>query len=202
VRASSARVNGLRLENAFARFKDFKESELEIKAEARGDLGQGLGYVQQTPIGPMLGDIFQGLQGSGSLQADVDLLLPLKDLSHRKVLIHTQLKDAQAALKGLEERATAINGRLSVRGTAVRDVNLTGVWLGGPVNASSDDSTPGTIITTRGHFLAGDIARALQMPAALNAGGIRHRRQRRLACDHQFPRRRTRRQSAALHRGF
>ena len=171
VRASSARVNGLRLENAWARFKDFKDSELEIKAGVSGDLGQGLGYVQQTPIGPVLGDIFQNLQGNGALQAEVDLLLPLKDLTHRKVSVRTQLKDAQASLKGLEQRATEINGQLNVRNTAVRDVNLTGEWLGGGVKVGSDDSTSGTIITVRGNFSASEVARALKFPVAFEVAG-------------------------------
>jgi uncharacterized protein (TIGR02099 family) len=171
VRARSARVNGLRIANAVARFKDFKDSELEIKTEIGGDLRQGLEYVQQTPLGPALGDVFQSLQGGGVLQADVDLYLPLKDLTHRKTRVHARLKDAEASLKGLEQHATAITGEFEVRNTVMRDVNLTGVWLGGPVNAGSDDSTSGTIITAQGHFLAGDIARALKFPTAFDVAG-------------------------------
>jgi len=44
---------------------DYKAPIFEIDGKAGGDLQQALAYVQASPLGPIIGEQFMGLTGSG-----------------------------------------------------------------------------------------------------------------------------------------
>ena len=50
---------------------DYKAPVLEIAGKASGDLRKALAYVQGSPLGPIVGEQFMSLSGSGPAQYEV-----------------------------------------------------------------------------------------------------------------------------------
>ncbi len=131
IRAAGGRVSGLRVTSASASVADFRNTELRVQATARADVHEGLAFLQQSPLGPTLGQQFARLRGSGAMQADVRLHLPLRRMGDREIEVTAALTEAAVSLQGLDAPATDVSGRLTVRNTLLAAADLHGQWLAG-----------------------------------------------------------------------
>jgi uncharacterized protein (TIGR02099 family) len=157
----TARIGGLQVTEASGGFADFKESVLKIAAAATGDLSAGLRFLQSSPIGDALGETFQDLRGTGVIQSQVNLLLPIKDIESRRIAVTTKLNDATVRLVGLQAPVTQLSGSLIVRQQLPVEADLHGEFLGGPVEVTitPDDNTDETAtLVARGHTTAEKLA--------------------------------------------
>lgn len=171
-KASAGDINGLSMENATARMKEYRDSELEIKAQVRGDLDNSLRFVQQSPIGPAIGDLFQQLEGRGATRAEADLYLPLKEFAKRRVNIEVQLANARAGLRGIPQQATALNGNLHVLNDAVTTASISGEFLQGPVAITTAPVTGNHYnVIASGHAAATSAAQFLRLPGFVKLNG-------------------------------
>lgn len=170
--ASAGRVNGLSLQRAAGSIRDYRDAEVRVQARARGDLQQGLAFVQQSPVGPKVGDLFMRLSGAGALQADADLYLPLKNFSRRKIDIDVGLRDARVSMAGYNQSADQLAGTLHIANEAVTDAALSGRFLQGRFTTRAEAQGPGryNIIAT-GQAAAQPLAQFLKLPAWVRLDG-------------------------------
>lgn len=171
-KASAGDVNGLSLDNASARMKDYRDSELEIKAQMHGDLGNSVRFVQQSPIGPAIGDLFQQLEGKGAIRATADLYLPLKEFAKRRINIDVQMDNARAGLQGVTQQATNLNGKLHVFNDAVTGASITGEFLQGPFALTTAPLGNNRFnIVANGHATSTAASQFLHVPSFVKLNG-------------------------------
>jgi len=175
-KVKSGTVNGLRVLDANARFVDFKEGDLTIKARASGDLGTALGFLQKSPVGTELGTTFMSLRGEGPITADVDLLLPVKNLADRRVVVATRLEGARVALEDSPHVIEQLAGTLRIEDKRVISPALDGSYLGGPIHiefapAAASDGRFDNIVRMRATTPAPALAQALGAPTTVKLDG-------------------------------
>lgn len=170
----TAMVGGLQVSKISGDFADFKAGNLNVKAQAAGDLGDALRLLQTSPIADALGSQFQSLTGQGSTTADVSMRLPLKHIADRQVLVTTQLADAKVTSATLVAPVTSLSGSLTVRQSLPEAADLRGQWLGGPLTvaiAPVPAATPKALLTATGRAEAAQLIPLLHLPASVSISG-------------------------------
>lgn len=172
IRSSAAQVGDLKVHSADARIRDLKDGVLVINAAADGDVGQGLSFLKQSPLGPKLGEQFARLEGSGRMATKVRLYLPIKQLANRDIEVANQLTDATVALAGVDAPVRRLSGSLTVRNTLVASAALKGQWLGGPLSVDiRPDGRNASLLTAEGRATAERLEAVLQTSASLHLQG-------------------------------
>jgi uncharacterized protein (TIGR02099 family) len=170
-------VHGLPIVEGVGRFEDFKQSVLELKATAHGELDNALTYVQLSPIGTSIGTQFMALHGKGTIKAQVDLRLPLKEIEKRKVIIDSQITDAVVGTKEIPQTITELNGSLKIRDYALFGVDLRGRFLDGPVTIKGGvegrytGRGAGLLIAAQGRAQGAALAAFARLPASIPLQG-------------------------------
>jgi uncharacterized protein (TIGR02099 family) len=166
-RIESGRVGRVAIEKGEVSVIDWRDGGLTAHLPSAGDLGEALGLLQRSPLGPRLGDLFMGLSGRGTVQGEVLLDLPLKRLSDRVITVAVRTESAELREKGVAEPLTNLTGALVVRNGALFAPRLDGELLGGPIRIAIDtpEDTParrrvtvaaaGTLLGERLQRLAG-----------------------------------------------
>ncbi|MGE0115341.1 MAG: YhdP family protein [Steroidobacteraceae bacterium] len=171
-RATAGQVNGVKLDHAEGRIKDFRDAEIDIKAQAQGDLANGLTYVQQSPVGPAIGNLFQQLSGRGELQSRVSLYFPLKDFARHKVDVDVTLKNASVSLAGVRQSAEQIKGRLHILNDAITAADLHGQFLQGEFAVAAEPVLRGRYnVVATGLAQARPLMQFLKLPAWIRLDG-------------------------------
>ncbi len=169
---TAGELGGLRVGQARFRMADYKAPVLEIAGKASGDLRKALAYVQGSPLGPIVGEQFMSLSGSGPAQYEVSLTLPviaqeaLAELTApppaRDYTVRAALDGVTVALPALRAPAQRVKGTFELHNYDVRIAGLRGSILDGPFELSA---VPGR--TSR------DIEAAIDLTAKGRAGGAR-----------------------------
>lgn len=175
IRAGS--VNGLAIESGTAQFADFRQAELAIKAQARGDLGSALTYLQSTPVGEVLGRTFMDLRARGDSAVEVDLLLPVTHLEDRKVDVLARIDRGSVTLLGTGHVLDGLQGSLRVQNRQVSSpTGFGGSYLGGPIRidlAAEPTARPAeNVIRAYGQTPGPELAAAMNIPETVGLGGI------------------------------
>lgn len=169
--ASSVTLHGLHIGSASARFKDFKEATLELKASVSGELRQALEYLQQSPLGARLGDVFMALRASGQMNSEATLVLPLKKTTRRKIDVLARLGDAQVELAGGPAPATAVNGSVRVREQGISNITVSGRFLQGPFAVTTVETGKSPSFIASGQVGAVELADFLRLPEFVKLAG-------------------------------
>ena len=179
--SGTAMVGNLKVAKISGDFADFKRGNLEVKAQAAGDLGDALKLLQTSPIREALGTLFQSLQGQGSTTMDVSMHLPLKRIADRQILVTTHLADARVTSAALAAPVTSLSGSLTVRQSLPETADLRGHWLGGPLQVSI---APVPAATPKACSDGNRTGRRIATDAAAApAGHCQHQRRHRVAAD-------------------
>jgi uncharacterized protein YhdP len=103
---------------------DYRAPVLEVDGKRSGDLQHALAYVQASPLGPVIGDQFMGLTGSGPAQYQVQLTLPVISADvlaempapppPRDYTVRAMLDGVTVALPALRAPAQRVKGRARV----------------------------------------------------------------------------------------
>jgi uncharacterized protein (TIGR02099 family) len=175
VKLASAAAADLKIDSAEARFVDFRNGELEIRATAHGDAADALGYLAATPLDAMAEGNFSSVEARGKLKAGVDLFFPFRDFDRRRVMVHVALEDGSMNRKGSSLEATDLNGDADIDGAQVIHADLHGRMLGGAFQMTA--RPPRNRAATRSYLefhgeVSGDSLRAaLSLPADLPIAG-------------------------------
>ena len=157
----TARVGELHVTDATGGFADFKQGDLKIAATANGDLSAALDFLQKSPVGAVIGPQFMALRGQGATHSKVSLLLPITHVENRRLSVATKLSGATVSLADVNAPVTQLNGSLIVRQSLPVEADLSGSWLGGPLNVviTPDDQTDASAtVVARGRALADRLA--------------------------------------------
>jgi uncharacterized protein (TIGR02099 family) len=174
-RLESARVGGVALGSADARFADFKTGELEIHVSASGDAGDALRFLRATPLDLSTEHAFSSVEASGSMQSKVNLFLPFKDFVHRRVLVHGHLEGVTLNRVGSTTAATELSGDFDVDGAQVAHADIRGRVLGGSFQMQArtprNRAPNRTQLEFRGTLTGEALRAALSLPAGISIGG-------------------------------
>ena len=171
----SANAGGLKIDSGDARFADFKTGELQVHATLAGDASAALRFLSATPLNRMAEQAFSQVNGRGALSAGVSLLLPFKNFSQRRVLVHGRLAGVTLSRTGLPLTATALSGEFDVDGAQVARADISGRLLGGPlrIQARAPRGKPvtRTQLDLRGTLEGEALRAALDLPPRFSIRG-------------------------------
>ena len=172
IHSTGASIGELRIVDATADIRDLKETVLSVKASARGDIGEGLRFLRESPLGPKLGAQFAKLSGAGEMTTSVRLHLPIRQMANRDIEVTTRVANATASLEGLEAPVRELAGALTVRNTLVASADLQGQWLGGPANLTiTPDGRSASVLTAQGHATAERMQAVAPVPPTIGLRG-------------------------------
>jgi uncharacterized protein (TIGR02099 family) len=174
-RLESARVGGVTLGSADARFADFKTGELEIHIDASGDADDALRFLRATPLDLSAEHAFSSVEAKGSMQSKVNLFLPFKDFVHRRVLVHGHLEGVTLNRVGSITAATDLNGDFDIDGAQVAHADIHGRVMGGSFQMQArtprNRAPNRTQLEFRGTLTGEALRAALSLPAGIAIGG-------------------------------
>jgi len=169
---ASGELGGLKLSQTRFLMADYRAPILEIDGKAGGDLQKALAYVQASPLGPIIGEQFMGLTGSGPAQYQVQLSLPVISAEvlaampvpppPRDYSVRVLLDGATVALPALRAPAQRVKGTFELHNYDVKIAGLRGTILDGPFELSAN---PGR--TSR------EVEAAVELTASGRAGGAK-----------------------------
>lgn len=164
--ATAGDVNGLVLERAEGRIKDYRDSEINITARTQGSLDNAVRFVQQSPVGPAIGSLFQRLTAQGDMQGNASMYFPLKDFAKRRVDIGVSLKDATVSLADVAQQAKSINGSLRILNDGIVAADLRGEFLQNAFAVTTESAGRGRYnVVANGIAQAQPLAQFLKLPA-------------------------------------
>ncbi len=131
-RLDGGEVGGVRLDRAEVGIADMHDTVIDVAAQASADLGVALPFVQNSPVGALLGSQFMGLVGSGPAQFTVKLHLPANSIDPHDYVIGTNLRGVTVNLPALRAPAERVTGLFEIHNLDMRAQSLRGTMLGGP----------------------------------------------------------------------
>lgn len=172
IRCTGARVGELRVAAAIADIADLKDTNLVIEASASGDLGAGLQFLKQSPLGPRLGERFARLNGQGPMNASVHLHLPIRHMDDREIDVTSRFSEATAWLQNVDAPVRQLAGTLTVKNTLIAAADLTGVWLGGPLEVTvQPEGKSASVLNAKGEATAAMLQPVLGLPSMVRLSG-------------------------------
>ncbi len=147
---NTGNVAGLPINNARVMIPDLRKGLLNIRADQRVELGQTLDLLRALPVSRGLGPIMARLKGSGPLQADLDLRVPVLRPADYRLRIDAEASDAELALDGIDYGFSAINGKVRVRNARLDADDLRAELLGEAVQIQLRSVAPGS--AAYGHY--------------------------------------------------
>jgi uncharacterized protein (TIGR02099 family) len=133
---TSGKLAGVAVRRGQVAIPDFRNAVIDIDANAEGDVGAALAYLQGSPLAPRLGPLFNQLSGSGPAAYEVALTLPLKDLASRDYQVRTEFRSATVSLPALRAPVVDLTGTLDLHNLDAYATDLRGSFLDGPFTAS------------------------------------------------------------------
>ena len=175
VHTPGATLGDLHVGSADARFADFKDATLTVRAEITGKASAALRFLRDTPIGRHAHGGFSAVRATGPVRAGVHLRLPFEDLADRRVIVHGVLKGVRLSRVGLPAAASALAGDFTVDGSAIVQADLNGRLLGGPLRVFAKAPAGARLRRTRLRFrgvaTGAALGAAIGAPAAGRIGG-------------------------------
>ena len=173
----SGRVGGLSLRRGAVAIADLKEPVIDIDASGDGDLGEALGMLQKSPLGPTFGRQFMQLAGSGATAFALKLHLTPHDPADRNYEVRAHLDQATVSLPLLRVPAQQVSGELVVARRDIRSSDLRGTFLGGPFSitvAPGDPSAPeldSVVVEGSGRAAGAELPAFIGLPAGIRMAG-------------------------------
>ncbi|HEX2493747.1 MAG TPA: YhdP family protein [Steroidobacter sp.] len=172
IHATAANIGALRITDAKAEIKDFKDAALTIKAHAKGDVADGLNLLKTSPIAPKLGEQFAQLEGAGAMSADVRFFLPIRQMANHDIEVKARFARATARLTHLQAPVRQLTGVLTVRNALPVAADLKGQWLGGPVHVViTPEGRNGSVLTAQGRASAESLRASFHVPETIGLRG-------------------------------
>lgn len=115
---------------------------LTARGKSQDDLGNMIGYVNNSPVGEILGGLLERSKGAGPASVELGLKIPLASGPFPEVNTRVNLQGVSLTLSEVMPELTELSGEVSVTPTGVKLTGLTAKGLGGPViiDGGSDDA--------------------------------------------------------------
>ena len=180
-------LGALKLGQAKFVMAEYRAPVLQIDGQASGDLRQALAYLQGSPLGPVIGDQFMSLTGSGPARYDVQLTLPVisdevlatlpKPWPLRDYRVRAMLDGVTVALPALRAPAQRVQGNFELHNYEVKAAGLRGTILDGPFELSaspgrlSRDLDAAIDLTAQGRAAGALLPAFVGLPATITMSG-------------------------------
>lgn len=171
--ASRGSIGGVPFTDAEISSGDLRDAIYAARGSVRTDAGRAIRMLQATPLAPSFGALFAGLAASGPVQADVAMVLPVKDFDRRVVTVMADLDGVTLRPRQQPIEVSEVRGTLWVRNREVEAPALSGRALGGRFDASIATTVQGsgdllTRVEAQGNLQGASLAPVARMP--VNAG--------------------------------
>jgi uncharacterized protein (TIGR02099 family) len=171
--ASRGSIGGVPFTAAEINSADLREAVFAARGRSETDAGRAIRMLQATPLAPSFGALFAELTGSGPVQGEVAMYLPIKHLDRRVVTVQSRLAGVTLLHRKQPWQLTDVAGDLWVRNREMQAPALTGRALGGRWQASIATLTLGngnlrTTVNAQGSLQGATLAPLARMP--VNAG--------------------------------
>lgn len=167
VQGRSARVLGAKLANMRVTIPSLlsAQTDLLIEGEAAGPANEFLKFIEASPVRRMTDAFTVGMRAEGDGRLDLKLQLPLENLADSKVsgafeftskriLVHAQLPPVEA-----------VKGKVKFGETGLRQLDVRGRLLGGPVVISGRTARGGGLrVVARGDAKTGELGKLFEHP--------------------------------------
>jgi uncharacterized protein (TIGR02099 family) len=160
--ASRGRIGGVAFTDAEVQSGDLRDAIFAARGKSRTDAGRGIRMLQSTPLAPSFGVMFAGLTGSGPVDAELAMYLPIKDFDRRVVTVVANFDGITLRHRDQPFEVTGITGDLWVRNREMQAPAITGRALGGRFDAS--------IATTR--LAGGDLRTVLEASGSAQGAAL------------------------------
>lgn len=138
------------IQQAQVKIDSFSNSEyISISGDVKGDLGQAIGFLQQTPYQEKITRLNELIDMQGLFSAHIDLGIPLRKMP-TKINIISHPQDAQLRISPVDVQVTDINGALHITEEGIFCDNFTGQALGFPIQAKINSDKQSTSIQLSG----------------------------------------------------
>ncbi len=129
--ASRGSVGGVPFTQAEVNSADLRDAIFAARGKTRTDAGRAIRMLQGTPLAPSFGSVFANFAGSGPVDAELTMYLPIKDLDRRVVTVMASLDGVTLRHRQQAFEATEIAGDLWVRNREIQAPAISGRLLGG-----------------------------------------------------------------------
>ncbi|HET9693658.1 MAG TPA: YhdP family protein [Steroidobacteraceae bacterium] len=180
-------IGGVALEATKFAMSDYKAPVLDIDARGRGDVQKALAYVQGSPLGPRIGQVFMGLRGAGPARYDVALRLPIMSDATRAALggpapsrdyfVRATFAGANVSLPALRAPAQRVTGVFELHNEQITVPSLRGTILDGPFELEAKPGRPSRNVsaavelTARGRAAGPRLPAFIGLPATIRMAG-------------------------------
>jgi uncharacterized protein (TIGR02099 family) len=148
--ASRGSVGGVAFTAGELQSADLRDAIFAARGTTRTDAGRAIRLLQGTPLAPSFGETFSDLHGAGPLEAELAMMLPIKDLARRVVTVKARLEGIALTHRSQPLEAADVRGDLWIRNREIHAPSLTGRAIGGRWQASvATNVLPGGRLRTR-----------------------------------------------------
>ncbi|MCP4002443.1 MAG: hypothetical protein GY727_16195 [Gammaproteobacteria bacterium] len=162
---NSLTISGINLQQVEVRMDDMRNGILTANGAGQTDLANVLDFMRASPVGETLGPVFNDVYGAGNIDADLDLMLPVKDLSAWQFNVAFSAENMTAGITGIEPEFTSLSGKGTLNNARLTIPAAQATLLGEPVSISVRPAAEGE---TRFSHLA-DIKGTMQVPLVWGA---------------------------------
>lgn len=171
--ASRGSIGGVPFTKAELNSGDLRDAVFAVRGITETDAGRAIRMLQGTPLAPSFGALFAGLTGAGPVNAEIAMMLPIKNLDRRVVTVMANLGGVTLRHRQQPNELTDITGDLWIRNRELLAPALSGRALGGPWRASIATTTLAsgnlrTRVDAQGSLRASALQPLARMP--VNAG--------------------------------
>lgn len=151
VNINQAKTEQLTIKQAVVKIPSFDESShLFIQGKVRGDILNGLQYMQKTPLHKSIDAIVEAITPKGFTQVNLDLKIPLVEGGQANVDGTAYFNDAELTLNAIELNVTQLTGDLKITEEGMFTENIKAYMLGYPVTVQVDSDEIDTSIIVNG----------------------------------------------------
>ena len=171
--ASRGSLGGVPFVQGELQSADLRDAIFAARGSSRTDLGRVIRMLQATPLAPSFGALFRDVTGSGPIDAELAMYLPVKDLPQRVVTVKSRLDGAILRHRSQPFEATEIRGDVWIRNREIHAPALAGRAIGGLWQASISTTTRAsgglvTVVNAKGTVQGAALAPIARLP--LNSG--------------------------------
>jgi uncharacterized protein (TIGR02099 family) len=126
------------------------DEQLHIKGVAQGQTAEFLGFIEQSPVGGLIGHATRDIKASGSGKLELAIDLPIRRLKDAKVqgayYVHNNEVKPFAVLAPVQQ----VNGKIMFSELGVNIPGLNGIWLGQPAHFQGGGGNALNFVATGG----------------------------------------------------
>lgn len=155
IRGNQGMISGNRIIAAEASIPDFKQAQLKVTGEVRGDAARFYDFLRGSPLATPLAGLLDRTQVAGEATVKLNLDVPLKTPRETQVRGVARLNGVALDIRNFDEPALAIEGDVAFDNRGATAERLVGLMYDTPVTASlSSDADRINVVQAAFEFIA------------------------------------------------